>query len=81
MSKASLRQFAAEYFECMLLNIEDNFDDKVFLNVIEDVEFSLLESTMLYVEGNQSRAALMLSMSRATLRKKLAKYGLLHHGK
>jgi Fis family transcriptional regulator len=44
--------------------------------VISEVEPPLLEATMEEAEGNQSRAANMLGISRSTLRKKLAQYNL-----
>jgi Fis family transcriptional regulator len=44
--------------------------------VISEVEPPLLEATMDEAEGNQSRAADMLGISRSTLRKKLAQYNL-----
>ncbi|MAA73431.1 MAG: Fis family transcriptional regulator [Salinisphaeraceae bacterium] len=44
--------------------------------VVEQVEKPLLESVLSYSEGNQSHAACVLGINRATLRKKLRKYGL-----
>jgi Fis family transcriptional regulator len=44
--------------------------------VISEVERPLLETVMQEMEGNQSRAAAILGISRSTLRKKLAIYNL-----
>lgn len=44
--------------------------------VIHQVEQPLLSKTLDYADGNQTRAAKMLGISRATLRKKLAFYGI-----
>ena len=44
--------------------------------VIAEVERPLMESVMHYTRGNQTRAAQVLGISRSTLRKKLALYGL-----
>jgi len=44
--------------------------------VLSEVEPPLLETVMEYTRGNQSRAAEVLGISRSTLRKKLATYGL-----
>ena len=44
--------------------------------VLSEVELPLLETVMREVEGNQSRAAAVLGISRSTLRKKLALYNL-----
>ena len=44
--------------------------------VIGEVERPLLESIMAHTRGNQSRTARILGINRATLRKKLQRYGL-----
>jgi len=45
--------------------------------VLAEVETPLLELTLTYVQGNQSKAAQMLGLNRGTLRKKLKQYDLL----
>lgn len=45
--------------------------------VLREVETPLLREVLAFHEGNQSRAATALGINRATLRKKLACYGLL----
>ena len=42
-----------------------------------EVEAPLLESVLAHTKGNQSRAAAMLGINRATLRKKLKRYNLI----
>lgn len=44
--------------------------------VINEVEAPLLESVMSYCSGNQTRAAQLLGLNRATLRKKLREHGI-----
>lgn len=44
--------------------------------VIEEVERPLLTSVLNHTSGNQSRASKLLGISRSTLRKKLALYGM-----
>ena len=44
--------------------------------VLAEMEQPLLETVMRYTEGNQTRAAAILGISRSTLRKKLAIYDL-----
>jgi Fis family transcriptional regulator len=44
--------------------------------VIEEVERPLFASVMQHMGGNQTRAAELLGISRSTLRKKLALYGI-----
>jgi len=45
--------------------------------ILAEVEAPLMEAVMDYTKGNQSRAAIVLGLSRGTLRKKLKMYGLL----
>jgi len=42
--------------------------------VMQQVEQPLFETVMSYTGGNQSKAAMLLGISRSTLRKKLAQY-------
>ena len=48
----------------------------IYQMVIAEVERPMFETVMDYVEGNQSRAAQVLGISRSTLRKKLKQYDL-----
>lgn len=45
--------------------------------ILAEVEAPLMECVMEYTKNNQSRAAIVLGLSRGTLRKKLKMYGLL----
>lgn len=45
--------------------------------ILAEVEAPLMEAVMEYTKNNQSRAAIVLGLSRGTLRKKLKLYGLL----
>lgn len=45
--------------------------------LLEEVERPLMQVVMARTEGNQTKAAQLLGLSRSTLRKKLAQYGLL----
>jgi Fis family transcriptional regulator len=45
--------------------------------ILAEVEAPLMDAVMEYTKGNQSRAAIVLGLSRGTLRKKLKMYGLL----
>lgn|GEM_PF-5606330 len=55
--------------------------NNLYSTFISEAERTLLEKVMVYVGGNQSQAASILTVSRATLRKKLGDYGLLHFGR
>jgi Fis family transcriptional regulator len=48
----------------------------IYNMVIAEVERPMLEVVMQYVNGNQSRAAQILGISRSSIRKKLKLYGL-----
>ncbi len=48
----------------------------VYEMVISEIEPPLLEAVMSYTKGNQSKAAIILGISRGTLRKKLKQYGI-----
>ncbi|MGO4779652.1 helix-turn-helix domain-containing protein, partial [Lysobacter sp. 2RAB21] len=43
---------------------------------LRELEIPLFAEVLLHCDGNQSRAAAMLGIHRATLRKKLREYGL-----
>ncbi|WP_202881821.1 DNA-binding transcriptional regulator Fis [Arsenophonus endosymbiont of Aphis craccivora] len=68
----SVKQALKNYFA--QLNNQDVND--LYELVLAEVEKPLLDMVMQYTRGNQTRAALMLSINRGTLRKKLKKYGM-----
>ena len=64
-------------------SLENYFDqlngtapNELYQLVISQVEQPLFESVMRHTGGNQTRAASLLGISRATLRKKLALYNI-----
>ena len=75
-SKRLLREFVRqevkEYFE----KIDGYPIDKVYNLVIGEVEKPLIEETIYYCKGNQSKASELLGISRGTLRKKMKQYGI-----
>ena len=69
---------------CVKVSVEnylrqlDGHDVSEFFSlVMTEVEAPLLESVLAHANGNQSRAAAMLGINRATLRKKLKRYNLI----
>ncbi|MEE4302343.1 MAG: DNA-binding transcriptional regulator Fis [Pseudomonadales bacterium] len=67
---------------CVERAVEAYFDDldgeqarELYKLVLDEVEAPLLRSVMRRTDGNQSRAAEILGLSRGTLRKKLKQYG------
>ena len=69
----SVRQALESYFAQLTGQIPSNLYDLV----LAEVEVPLLEAVMEYTRENQSRAAILLGLSRGTLRKKLKIYGML----
>ncbi len=67
-----LRNELTEYFKY----VDGHAIVGLYNMVIGEVEKSLLESVMKYVKYHQTNAALVLGMSRSTLRKKLKLYNL-----
>ncbi len=67
--KSSLDQ----YFE----KIGDAIGKNVYEMVLAEIEAPLLEVVMKYTRVNQSKAAILLGLSRGTLRKKLKVYGFI----
>src|SRR5579863_5981402 len=69
----SVRQALESYFA----QLKDQAPNNLYELVLAEVEVPLLEAVMEYTRGNQSRAAILLGLSRGTLRKKLKIYGML----
>jgi len=67
-----VRSALDSYFE----QLDGHSISKLHQMVIEEVERPLFQSTMTHAGGNQSKAAALLGISRSTLRKKLAYYGI-----
>jgi Fis family transcriptional regulator len=69
----SVRQALENYF----LQLKGQVPNNLYEMVLAEVEMPLLEAVMDYTKENQSRAAILLGISRGTLRKKLKIYGML----
>ena len=67
-----VRQALDEYFA----QLDGTEPSDLYQMVMAQAEQPLLERVMLHTGGNQTRAAQLLGISRATLRKKLALYNL-----
>jgi len=67
-----VRESLDEYFD-QLQGTEPN---ELYQLVISQAERPLFERVMQYTGGNQTKAATVLGISRATLRKKLALYNI-----
>ena len=66
----AVRDALAHYFD----QLNGTAPNDLYQLVIQQVEQPLLESVLSHTGGNQSKAAMLLGISRSTLRKKLAQY-------
>jgi len=67
-----VRQALTDYFS----HLNGHTPAALYDLVLHEVEPPLLSTVMNHTGGNQTRAAEILGISRSTLRKKLAKYGI-----
>ena len=63
----------SDYFK----RLDGHAPANVYQMVMEQIEVPLLKAIMHFTRGNQCKAAIMLGISRGTLRKKLKQYGML----
>jgi Fis family transcriptional regulator len=66
----------SEALKLYFQNLDGHNPAPLYQMVIAEVERPMLSTVMDHVNGNQSRASLILGVSRSTLRKKLKIYGL-----
>ncbi|MDT8409299.1 MAG: helix-turn-helix domain-containing protein [Wenzhouxiangellaceae bacterium] len=62
----------AQYIDDMGNTPLENLHDRI----IREVERPLIRTVLAHTQGNQSRAAAMLGMTRSTLRSRIRRYGL-----
>ena len=70
--KDAVKAALAKYF----ITLDGATASNVYQLVMTEIEKPLLETVMQHAEHNQSKAAKWLGLSRNTLRKLLAKYGI-----
>ena len=75
-SKEPLRECVRDALNAYFRQLDGHAAADLYRLVMSEVEQPLLETVMQYTQGNQTRAARALGISRSTLRKKLALYGL-----
>ena len=73
----TLKQSAKEAFQNYFMKLGGEATNNIYQIILGEVEKPLLEAIMRYTRGNQSKSAVMLGLSRGTLRKKLKIYGYL----
>ena len=74
--KQPIRRSVQSALELYLNDLDGHQVNDLYHMVLGEVEPALLNVVMHHVDGNQSQAAEMLGITRATLRKKLKQYGL-----
>lgn len=67
-----VKQSLNAYFK----DLNGHYPVKLYALVLEEIERPLFEVAMNHAQGKLSKAAQILGLNRATLRKKLKKYGL-----
>jgi Fis family transcriptional regulator len=71
-----LRDCVLNALQNYFTQLDGELPSDVYNMVLNEIEAPLLEVVMQFTNGNQSKAAVLLGLSRGTLRKKLSIYGL-----
>ena len=74
--KPPLREHVAQSIRRYLRDLDGCDADDLYEIVLREIEIPLFVEVMRHCDDNQSRAAEMLGIHRATLRKKLRDYGI-----
>lgn len=72
-----LHDSVRQSLENFLTQLKGQSPSNLYELILAEVEAPLMACVMEYTKNNQSRAAIVLGLSRGTLRKKLKMYGLL----
>lgn len=76
-SNRTLHTFVEDALQKYLDQLGDTAITNIYDMLLSEMEEPLLKTIMNHVYHNQSKAAVLLGISRGTLRTKLAKYGML----
>ncbi len=76
-ARTPLREHVAASIQRYLGDLNGNDTDNLYAVALRELEIPLFAEVLNFCDGNQSRAAAMLGIHRATLRKKLRDYGLI----
>ena len=74
--RTPLREHVAVSIPRYLGDLNGNDTDNLYAVALRELEIPLFVEVLNFCDGNQSRAAAMLGIHRATLRKKLREYAL-----
>lgn len=72
-----LRNIVEQTIKKYFAKLGDALTNNLYELVLTEVEEPLMKAVMAYTRGNQSKAAVVLGLSRGTLRKKLKTYGFI----
>ena len=75
-TRAPLREHVANSVRRYLRDLDGCDTSGLYDIALRELEIPLFTEVLNHCEGNQSRAAAMLGIHRATLRKKLREYGI-----
>ncbi len=75
-SRAPLREHVATSVRRYLGDLNGHGAENLYEVALRELEIPLFVEVLNHCDGNQSRAASMLGIHRATLRRKLREYGL-----
>jgi Fis family transcriptional regulator, factor for inversion stimulation protein len=75
-TRAPLRDHVANSVRRYLRDLDGCATHELYEIALRELEIPLFAEVLNYCDGNQSRAAAMLGIHRATLRKKLRDYGI-----
>ena len=75
-SRAPLRDHVANSVRRYLRDLDGCDTDDLYNIALRELEIQLFAEVLKHCDGNQSRAAAMLGIHRATLRKKLRDYNM-----
>src|SRR5688500_12978084 len=67
----ALQEIVLQAIKAKLASFQQDFPENIYELVVVELEKPLLEAVLTYTRGNQSKAAMLLGLSRGTLRKKL----------
>lgn len=72
----TLREKVAESLENYFAHLGDETPQNLYQLILGEIQPPMLEAVLKYTKGNQSKAAIILGISRGTLYKLLKKYNM-----
>ena len=72
-----LHDSVRQALESYISQLKEQVPNNLYELILAEVEAPLMKTVMEYTKNNQSKAAIVLGLSRGTLRKKLKQYGML----